>query len=419
MKAINILLGLAAILPLTGCLSENPSSSKATGELSVEVATKKPYSTKGANDYKVTDFPVTIFAADGTTKLYSYETVASMPAALRLEVGTYVLESHTPGTMTRLMKTPYYKGRAQAQILKDVTTNETITCKQANGSIKVNYDADFLALFTSWSISFDDGGSQALSYTESEGTNPAADYIQFAEGVKKITANFRGTTTAGNTISASMTLTKSQATETYDGDSIDFGGGDAIVVNLSPVEATTGNVSISITASILFEETQEEVIIDVVDNVTLKPVDPTPDPEPGTDTGITITLPANMTVTNDTPVSAGDAKISATNGLQSIVVKIVSTSDDMVSSLGDLGEQYGVDFIKGAEIVENQDVVSLFASLSQTLAVPAVGDTEYTFPIGNFFGFLTVLPGQHSFYITVTDCKGNTKTTDTPLILTI
>lgn len=385
----------------------------------MQVATKKPYATKGDNDYQVTDFPVSIYSADGSTKLYSYETVASMPATVRLNVGSYLLEAHTPGTMSRLMNNPYYKGSSVAHILEGTTTKETITCRQANGSVKVNYDADFLALFTTWSISFDDGGSQALSFTNEDGTTPTAVYIQFAEGVKKITANFRGTTTAGNTISAAMTLTKSQATETYEGESDTFGGGDAIVVNLSPVEATTGNVSISIKASITFEETAQEVIVDVVDNVTLQPVDPTPDPEPGEDTGINITLPGNMTVTANTPVSAGDAKISATNGLKSIIVKIESSSSDMLSSLGELGTQYEVDFIKGAEIVANQKVVKLFKSLGQTLSVPETGATEYTFPIGNFFSFLTILPGTHSFYITVTDCKGNTKTTDAPLVLTI
>ena len=51
----------------------------------------------------------------------------------------------------------------------------------------------------------------------------------------------------------------------------------------------------------------------------------------------------------------------------------------------------------------------MFSDLDQTLEVPAEGDTEYVFPIGNFFGFLMLLPGDHSFELLVTDVQGNTK----------
>ena len=91
------------------------------------------------------------------------------------------------------------------------------------------------------------------------------------------------------------------------------------------------------------------------------------------------------------------------------MVRIESDSEDMNGSLGDLSEQYGVDFLAGAEIVGNQNVVSLFESLGQKLSVPAEGDKEYTFPIGNFFGFLQLLTGKHRFHLTVTDMNGNTQ----------
>ena len=91
----------------------------------------------------------------------------------------------------------------------------------------------------------------------------------------------------------------------------------------------------------------------------------------------------------------------------------------MVSSVGDLNTNYGVDFIGGAEIVGNQDVVTLFNDLNQPLSVPAEGDTEYTFPIGNFFELLQVLVGEHTFHLTVTDMEGNTKTGTVVITITM
>lgn len=117
-----------------------------------------------------------------------------------------------------------------------------------------------------------------------------------------------------------------------------------------------------------------------------------------------------MVVSAATDPSLGDTYIAAENGIKSIKVKMSSTSEDMISSLNDLAGNYdGVDFISGAEVVGNQEMVRLFGDLGQTLAVPAEGDTEYTFPIGNFFTLLAFLPGEHTFTLTITDMQGNTK----------
>ena len=410
MKLHKLILGSAAAFLMAGCVSEDITGSAEKGVLSVGVTTQKPYETR-ADQYEVTNFPVTIYKEDGTTKVESYESVADMPAQIRLDVGTYVLEAHTPGTMQRQMTEPYYMGTATSEIIKNVTTQTTIVCKQMNGSIKVNYDAEYLALFTAWTITFDDGNGQALAFTNANGTAPSEVYWAFGDNVSKLTVNFRGTTTDGNTVTASKILTKSQATTTYDGDTENFGGGDAVVVNFTPVEATSGKVTIGITATITFDETVEDVLINVVDNGNFKPDtpdDPTPGDDP-VDNGITLNLPNNMTVSAATDKSLGDTYIKCEKGIKSIRVAIVSTSSEMIESLGDLNTNYGVDFIGGAEIVGNQDVVQLFQDLNQPLSVPAQGDIDYTFPIGNFFGLLGFLSGQHTFNMVVEDMEGNKK----------
>lgn len=425
MKSYKLLLGCAALLAMTGCVSEDMTGSSDKGVLSLDVSTRQPTATR-AGEYEVTDFPVTIYKEDGTTRVESYDAVDAMPEKIRLDVGTYVLEAHTPGTMQRQMTYPYYKGTATSEILKDVTTQTTIVCKQQNGSIEVNYDEDFLALFTAWTITFDDGGDQALSIKNTNGNDPAAVYWAFGENVDKLTVNFRGTTADGNTITASKLLTKDQATETYDGETTNFGGGDAVVVNFTPVEATTGKVTIGITANIVFTETTETVTISVVDNGTLTPENPddpqTPDdPTPGG--GITLNLPAPISYpflgAASVNKSLGDTYIAAESGLKSIIVSIESTSSEMVTSVGKLNDNYGVDFINGAEIVGNQDVVRLFSELNQPLSVPDEGDTEYTFPIGNFFELLQVLAGEHTFNLSVTDMDGNVKTGKVVITITM
>ncbi len=418
MKLHKIFLGCAAALALVSCVSEDLSKNagKDSGRLQIGVETQDPLKTR-ADAYTVTNFPVTIYNEDGTTKVQSYDAVSAMPEQILLPTGTYLLEAHTPGVMERIMTAPYYKGTELSVIQKDVTTQSTITCKMANTSVSVHYDQDFLDLFTSWTITFDDGTDNAISFTNEDGNAPSAIYWDLGEGVEKLIVNFRGVNRDG-TITAKNELTKSQATETYDGQSANFAGGDAVVVNFTPVEATTGYVTIGITATI-FGQAAEEVpaVVQIVDNGTFTPDDgngdepnPGDDPQPGDDNAITLNMPNDMTVTASTDPALGDAVILTPKGIKSLKVTIVSSNPDMVSSLTDVADSYpGVDFINGAEVVGNTNLVSFLGELGQEITVPTTGQTEYTFPIGNFFGFLLILEGEHTFNMTVEDQEGNIK----------
>lgn len=410
MKLQNTLLaGAIAIAALSSCCNEDAfDAMEQTGKMQLAVDIAKPQ--KRAT-YEVTDFPVIIYNAAGT-QVYSYNTVAEVPANIILEVGNYNVESHTPGAISKKMAAPYYKGVQDVEILKDITSQVDVICKMQNSKITVNYSDEFRSVFSTWEITVNDGSETALSFTNSSTSNST--YWFFGEeGVESLKVNFRGVTTTGSTVAANYVLTKNMADESYDDDRKNFGGGDAITLNFNPTESTEGNVtSITINADVTFTETNETIDVEVVDKPGFEDGGSTGGEEPNPDGPITINLPADISYpafTEPEDPSIGNTYIAAEKGLKSITVSIVSTSADMNSSLADLNTQYNVDFITGAEIVGNQNVVALFESLGQTLAVPAEGDKEYTFPIGNFFGFLKVLAGEHTFNLTVTDMEGNTK----------
>ena len=389
--------------------------------MTLDVELLKPQATRA--DVNTSEFPVVIYNAEGTA-VKSFSQLADVPKQVPLEVGNYTVESHTPGMMEKIMTAPYYKGTEDVTILKGINSKADVVCKMANGSFTINYSSAFITDFSSWDITIDDGGESALHFSNTDGNDPAIIYMAFEENVSKLTVNFKGKTTAGNTISASNTLTKVAASEKYDDDNTNFSGGDAIVINFEPVASSEGNITgVTLTADIRFEEHEEWISMEVGDKEGGFVPD-TPDPGPDEPGGgeITMNLPAPISFpilgADDVSPSLGDTYLAATAGFRSITVSISSTSAEMNSSLAALSTEYGVDFISGAEIVDNQNVVELFDSLGQPLSVPSQGDTSYNFPIGNFFGFLQVLAGSHTFYLTVTDMQGNTKSGSVNITIT-
>ena len=408
-------------LGLSSCVSEELSAEDVRkGSMSLSVDKLEPSATRAV---ETADFPVAIYTQSDNQEYASYEKVSLVPKQIKMPVGMYYAEAHTPGEFLKYMETPYYAGREEFEILQATNTHTKVTCRMANGSITVRFSDDFLTAFSDWTITIDDGAESALVYTkEKDGTEPETTYMRFEENNDVLNVNFKGKTLNGNSINASNKLTKKQADEQYDSDDTNFAGGDLIVIYFNPVESTEGDITgITLNADIAFDdnETEGDFKIDVEDNTEEEEEggeggEDTPGEGGGDSDAITLDLPADMTLSSDpekpTDPSLGDTYIASEYGLKSIVVKMSSTSDAMIGSLRALTENYdGVDFINGAEVVGNQGMVGLFSDLGQTLAVPAEGDTEYTFPIGNFFDLLVVLPGEHTFTLTITDMEGNTK----------
>ena len=408
-------------LGLSSCVSEELSAEDARkGSMSLTVDKLEPSATRAV---ETADFPVAIFSLSDNQEYASYEKVSLVPKQIKMPVGMYYAEAHTPGEFLKYMESPYYAGREEFEILQATNTHTKVTCRMANGSITVRFSDEFLEAFSDWTITIDDGAESALVYTkEKDGTEPETTYMRFEENNDVLNVNFKGKTQNGNSINASNKLTKKQADEQYDSDDTNFAGGDLIVIYFNPVESTEGDIKgITINADIAFDdnETEGDFEIDVEDNTEHEGEEGGED-TPGTGGGdsdaITLNLPADMIVSATTDPSLGDTYIASENGLKSIIVKIESSSTDMIGALKDLANQYGPDFTAGAEVVGDPEMKSLLNTLGIT-ETPEEGDTEYTFPIGQFFGMLSILSGEHTFYLTVTDVKGNTK--DGKLVLTV
>ena len=409
-----LLLGTFVGIGMSSCVNEEfPTIDSKQGSVSLDVDHLKPSATRAV---ETADFPVAIYALEGDKEVASFDKASLVPKQIKMSVGNYYAVAHTPGVMDKIMDKPYYSGRDDFEILPNINTVSTVVCRMANGSFKITFSSDFSQAFTSWTVSIDDGTSSAIIYTyEKDGWTPPVTYMAFEENVEVLNVNFTGITKSGNRIATSNKLTKKAASEQYDSDNPYFSGGDAIEIEFRPVESTEGDITgITLKADIQFEESEENFEMEVEDNTSGgneggEGGEDTPG-EGGDSEAITLNLPQDMTVGMDTDPSLGDTYIASENGLKSISVKMSSTSEDMISSLQGLSENYnGVDFINGAEVVGNQEMVRLFSELGQTLDVPAEGDTEYTFPIGNFFTLLAFLPGEHTFTLTITDMNGNTK----------
>ena len=404
------LLSAFAALALSSCSEDYfPSNDSKQGSMSLTVEKNKPIATRAIEP---SEFPVSIYSLTDNNLVEYFEKASMVPNKLTMSVGKYYAEAHTPGEFETIMDAPYYLGRDTFDILQGINTNSTVICRQANGSFTIRFSDDFSESFADWSISINDGVERAITYTRSEhGLNPATIYVKFKENTEFFTVNFTGKTVKGVSIATSSKLQKSAAAEKYDNDDPYFSGGDAIVIVFAPVEGTDGTITgITLNADITFEEIDPDnsFELDVTDNIPESGED---NEQPGNSDAITLNLPSNMVIDEDTDPSLGDTEIKASAGIKSIKVKMYSTSEDMMSSLADLSGSYeGIDFLgAGTEVVANQGLVALFSDLDQTLEVPAEGDTEYVFPIGNFFGFLMLLPGDHSFELLVTDVQGNTK----------
>lgn len=364
------------------------------------------------------DFPVTIAGVTDASYIKEYASYSELKAenkdgVVALPVGSYTVTAHTNAKLENKMAIPYYEGVEEISITKEVTAKTNVVCTMKNMRVAMDYDDQFVASFTDWTITVTDG-TTVLTFkcTDHEDTgqlNPAPQYMLVADGVSQLTVNASGHNLQGEFVSEKRILTKPTG-----GNSTNWTGGDALTIKMeenTPSDPTGIQGSgITISADVSFDEEEETVEVSVTPGggSTEEPGTGGGDePEEPILTKPTVTFPqSTYTLPADASKNA-NAVITSTaeGGIQSVKVQIIGGNDGFSGIISNMG------FAEGLELVGNTTLGPVISSIVPGLEMPQAGDASYTFPVGGFFDILqqmgaTTEADGHVFNITVTDANG-------------
>lgn len=425
---VTLMAGLSSCEMKDEILGKDPMSGD-TGTLSLYVETGK--TTKGTTD-QVDQFPVTITGTDVeyTKKFDSYAEL-KQAGDVTLPVGTYTIEACSPGEFKSEMSEPFYGGKLEnVKIVKGQTAETSVVCTMQNVKISISLTEEFLATYQDWTINVTDKNGHIKTYTKAaDGETPAPVYWKMDESVETIYINGTAKTIGNEDVTISGTAKKSSLPEYEEGDDTSFVGGDELKIEFNPVkvEGSTPGIleeGIQITITMFNSEKSENVEI---------PVDPGTEggdtEEPGTGEGSgdeggetaaepTISFPqSTYTLPADAEKDA-NAKIIAEAGLKSVKVEIIAGNDVFGVAINAM--------FKGEnpfELIGNEKLSAVFEDMH--IQLPEANDTEYNFPVGNFFPVLstpdfgpTTTSEGHVFNITVTDQNGKTASGKLNVIVT-
>ncbi len=349
------------------------------------------------------DFPVEIKGTDVEyTKTFESYAKLQEESPVALPVGNYTVSAHTNAELMALMDIPYYAGEVAMPITKGVTSTAEVVCTMKNTKIQLIYDTDFSATFKKWNITVSDGSENVLAYDETD-LNPSAKYWLIAENTKIIKMHIEAVTLNGTPVSEDRSIIKPE-----DADSDFWGGSDALIVTMEPGDSSpTGVNGIKVTVQISFDDNEQEVTVEVpVDDSGSDPVLPVSVPS--------ISIPqSTYTLPGDVEKNA-DATITAEAGIKSVKVQIVPGNDTFTNIVS------GMFGTEPFELIGNETLGEVFSGMG--ISLPSEGDTEYIFPVGNFFSLLSGMgatdsPEGHVFRITVEDKNGETASTSLGVIV--
>ena len=437
----SFLFGFIAIASLASCVSEDMSIGdvkSGNGRMLLNVAAADPQ-TRANSAYtqeqldamrKVTNYPIDIYnSSDELVK--HYDQVSQFPSeGLVMNVGEFRVESHTPGILEKKMSYPYYMGSEPVTIQSGLTTDVDVVCKMQNSKIQVIYSENFLNLYSTWTITIDDGSEDALSYTNEDGNSPAPIYFDFNDNVQSLTVQFRATLKSdGSPVTDTKYLSKDNFKRPYpDDDSQVFSGGDQLIFTFNPSDATTGEMGITITATVTFDETSETETVYLTDK-NLKDDDPGDNPNPGDDPNVPADENPSLECTGGWNVSFSASEdednlphtevvVNTPKGLKSLKVKITGGNDGFAGATGGMHDA-GADDL---EIIGSEDLGDIFGGVDGA-ELPNAGDKIYKFPVYAFFSMIQMFGATdagkaHEFYMVAEDNEGNVVTNTLKITVT-
>jgi hypothetical protein len=415
------LFGLMAIAGLASCTNEDfPKGEQGHMKLH-NVAIAEPAGTRANSAYtdeqlaampKATDYPIEIYDAQNNL-VKRYETASQFPSeGIPMNVGKYTVESHTTGILQKKMTSPYYKGTEPISIQTGIVTDVDVVCKMQNSKIQVNYSKEFTDLYRTWTITIDDGSETALMFNNEDGDNPAPVYWFFEGDVESLTVQFQGILDSdGAPVTDTKVLSKDNFQRPYEDDnSQTFTGGDQLIFNFEPSEATTGEMGITLTATITFDETEESITVYLTDKA-LKDDEggeggdtpPVGDETPSLECtgGWNVSFSASEDEEN---LPLTEVVVKTPKGLKSLKVTVTG---------GNTGFGNATGFLQNLEIIGSEDLGDIFDGVDGA-ELPKTGDKLYKFPVYAFYSMIQMFGATdagkaHEFYMVAEDMDGTVK----------
>ena len=136
MKKIAIIASLFCLGALSSCelkdeLTGPKGENSEMGALELTVSVSESAAQSRANSEAPGNYPVVIVNKDTEEEAYN-GTYEEMKKPLSLPVGTYTVNSHTPGDIKTSMTSPYYGGEKEMTITKGVVSVLDMVCKMLN-----------------------------------------------------------------------------------------------------------------------------------------------------------------------------------------------------------------------------------------------------------------------------------------------
>ena len=419
------LYGFIAVAGLASCANEDlqkaidEGNKSEKGLMKLNVAIAEPFSSTRANSAytdeqlanmpKAPNYPIEIYDATGEL-IKHYDAASQFPSSgLPMNVGNYTVESHTSGIIEKKMDKPYYKGTEPITIQTGTTTDVDVVCKMQNSKIQVKYTEEFLAWYGTWTITIEDGSDTALMFDNEDGTNPAAVYWYFEDDIDAITVRFSATLKSdGAPVSDTKILSKDNFTRPYaDDDSQVFSGGDQLIFTFNPTAATTGEMGITITATVTFDETEKIETVYLTDK-GLNDDEGGDNPEPPVGDGkptleCTGGWNVNFSATaSEESLPHTEVVVKSPKGLKSLKVTVTG---------GNTGFANATTFLNNLEIIGSEDLGDIFDGV-EGAELPKQGDKQYSFPVYAFFSMIQMFGATdagkaHEFYMVAEDMEGN------------